>query len=492
MNFQSPPFVGCSMRQVGPEQAVWAQEQFGHAQVGDSRRTARVVGMAARAAESPSGKISQVFATDKERQGAYDLLESGLVNPVGLARALGEATARGAANEVFTFVSVDGSSIAVVDRGKRKDFGSLGAAGGRGLKMVSALGITPQGVPLGLFSQVWWARGEPRRQSDKEKSKRNRKRKVQEKETRHYLKAIADSAARAQETASELWFQLDRGGDNRHILLKLSESGHRYTVRGSWDRLIEAPGGNKRYLRQWLDRKAPKGKYVLAVSGGPHRTARSACMLVRWAQVVLRLRNHRCKSERRLEVTAVWTREEGTCPPGEKPLNWVLLTNVVVRTFEEAQYVIFGYTQRWRIEEFHKTWKTGSCEVEQTQLRTQRAVCVWGTILAAVAVRIERLKLLSRTAPEQPASIELKPLEIRALILLKRQIKKRTEVIPDTMPTIGQATLWIAQLGGYMRQSDGSPPGAITIGRGLKQLRVAAKLLKAIEAERDSAIDRAD
>jgi hypothetical protein len=39
------------------------------------------------------------------------------------------------------------------------------------------------------------------------------------------------------------------------------------------------------------------------------------------------------------------------------------------------------------------------------------------------------------------------------LILLKRQTKKRTESIPDTMPTIGQATLWIGQLGGHKRQS---------------------------------------
>jgi hypothetical protein len=168
-------------------------------------------------------------------------------------------------------------------------------------------------------------------------------------------------------------------------------------------------------------------------------------------------------------------------------LDWLLLTNATVQTFEEAQYIIWGYTQRWRIEEFHKTWKTGSCEVEQTQLRSQRAVCVWATILAAVAVRVERLKFLSRTVPEQPASVELKPHEIRALILLKR--RKRTEVIPDTMPTLGQATLWIAQLGGYMRQSDGSPPGSITIHRGLNELRVAARLLKALEGEQGSGRD---
>jgi hypothetical protein len=41
--------------------------------------------MAAHAAESPSGKVWEVSAEGRERQGAYDLLESGLVDPVALA-----------------------------------------------------------------------------------------------------------------------------------------------------------------------------------------------------------------------------------------------------------------------------------------------------------------------------------------------------------------------------------------------------------------------
>ena len=108
---------------------------------------------------------------------------------------------------------------------------------------------------------------------------------------------------------------------------------------------------------------------------------------------------------------------------------------------------------------------------------------MWASILAAVAVRIERLRLLSRTAPEQPASIEPTPHEIRALIVLKRQAKKRTEVIADSMPTIGQTTVWIAELGGYTGKSSGGPPGSITIRRGLERLRPAATLLKALESE---------
>jgi hypothetical protein len=442
--------------------------------------------MATRAAESPAGKVSEVFANGAEQQGAYDFLECKHVSTNALVKAVGICAAERGAAERFAFVAVDGSSLTLADHAKGKGFGSVGplSRGGCGLKMINALGVRPDGVPLGLFAQVWWTRTKAKSQSRKDKRRRNLKRKASEKETQYWLDTIDEACARGREAGAALWFQLDREADNRTLLLKLSETGELFTVRSSWDRLVEASGHDKQYLRQQLALEAPGGEYILDVSGGPKRTARHARMVVRWSRVALRLRDKWSKTERRLELSAVWAREEGTTPAGEKPLDWLLLTNTPVESLDDARYVIFGYTQRWRVEEFHKTWKSGACAIETTQLRTKEAVMRWATILAAVAVRIERLKHLSRTKPEQPASVELTPHELRALILLKRQIKKRNETVPDAMPTIAQATLWIAQLGGYTGKSSGGPPGSITIKRGLDRLRPAALLLDALAAER--------
>lgn len=467
------------------QEVRWAREEFGQVELGDQRRCDRLVRMAARAAEAPGGKVSEVFADGAERQGAYDFLESKHVTPSALTKAAGLAAAERCAREAFAFAVVDGSSLSLTDRAQNKDFGSVGSLSqrGRGLKMINVLGVSPEGVPLGLLAAVWWSRTKAESLDAKARRKRNRQRKASEKETQHWLDGIDDACARAQQTAAALWFVLDREGDNQTILRKLHETGDRFTVRSSWDRLIEATGNDKQYLRQRLSREAPGGEYLLDVPAGPKRTAHRAHMVVRWAHVVLRMRDKRGKKEHRIALTAVWAREEGTAPQGEQPLDWLLLTNAPVGSFDDARHVLFGYTLRWRIEEFHKTWKSGACNVEQTQLRTSSAVMLWATILAVVAVRIERLKVLSRTQPEQPADIELTRHEIRALILLKRQIKKRHELIADTMPTIGQATLWIAELGGYTGKSSGGPPGAITIRRGLDRLKPAARLLLALEAE---------
>lgn len=82
----------------------------------------------------------------------------------------------------------------------------------------------------------------------------------------------------------------------------------------------------------------------------------------------------------------------------------------------------------------------------------------WATLLAAVAVRVERLKYLARNEPDTPATIELSTYELRALVLLKKREKKRTE---------------------------GGPPGAVTIGRGLARVQIAAAVLEELALEPD-------
>ena len=441
--------------------------------------------IAARAAQKPGGKVSEVIGSTSEQQGAYDFLESKHVNVEALISSMGCCTAEQCSREQFAFVAVDGSSLTLSDHGRKKDFGSIGTLekDARGLKVISALAVSPAGVPLGLLDQRWWARTGARHQEKKGKRKRNWKRRVGEKETRYWLEAVARASTLAKEAGAELWFQLDREADNKDILLALAQSGHRYTVRGAWDRLVESTGEGKEYLRALLGHRAPQGQYELKVPGGPKRKSRLAKMLVRVAAVTLRLRDQWNKTEKTLSLNVVWAREDGTTPPGEKPLDWLLLTSAPVDTMESAMLVVRGYAQRWRIEDFHKSWKSGGCRVEETQLHDQHAVTIWATLLAAVAVRAERIKLLARETPEEPADTELSRHEIRALILLRRQNNHRDMTPLDEIPNLNQATLWIAELGGYTGKSSGGPPGAITIRRGLERLQPAADVLRALDQQ---------
>src|ERR1035438_2259678 len=55
--------------------AQWAQTEFELAQLGDQRRTKRLVKIAAGLAQSPGGTLPQAFPDWKELKGAYRFLE---------------------------------------------------------------------------------------------------------------------------------------------------------------------------------------------------------------------------------------------------------------------------------------------------------------------------------------------------------------------------------------------------------------------------------
>ena len=71
-------------------------------------------------------------------------------------------------------------------------------------------------------------------------------------------------------------------------------------------------------------------------------------------------------------MNVVFVREENA-PAGETPLEWMLLTTEPVATFAEAQTVVEYYEKRWRIEEFHKAWKSGY-RVEERPFQTLDAL----------------------------------------------------------------------------------------------------------------------
>lgn len=465
--------------------SAWAEEEFGGAILGDARRTTRLIRIASRAAMAPSGKVSEVFRDAAERQGAYDFVESPHVHSEALVQAAVRACAARCSTHNFVFVPVDGTSLTLVDQERTKDFGAIGTygQGARGLKVIDAIAISPDGVPLGVSALRWWVRPTERPQRSERPSCA---RKVKDKETQHWLDAIdqVNASIAIDAPSTRAWFQLDREGDAWPILRHLNASGQWFTVRSRSDRRLRTSPRERRYLRETLRRARPIAVERIHVPAGHGRKERDARMVLRAATVTLDLLNSWTKAHCRLTLNAVWTREEGTTPRGEKPLDWLLLTNHPIESIGDVRLIVVGYAQRWRIEDFHKTWKSGGCRVEEAQLRARDHVIKWATILAAVAMRIERLKHLSRTAPELPADVELTPREIEALLILKRVQKRRTERIPDATPTIGQATLWIAEIGGYTGKSSGGPPGSITIGRGLERIRIATEVLKSLAQRR--------
>lgn len=485
----------------------WAMEEFGEAKLGDARRKRRLVAMARELLKHPTAVVAGAFRGEAARQGAYDFLEGSSVQSSAIEEASGTSCAARSATEEFVFVAVDGTTISLSDPRGLKEIGEVGVGSegrrGRGVKVITAFAVDPNGVAVGVAGQAYWLRApsptptptcSAQRLAQRKRADRKRPRHLRE--VQHWVKLIKRVGARFKDAAARPWFVIDREGDAHPILDGLLSTGELFTVRASHDRVVSdvipervtAPNPrssrsrHKRHLRAAMRDRRILGRYEIDVPAGPNRTARRAKLVVRSHRLTIHARPVRDVLDL-IPISVVWLREEGTTPAGETPIDWMLLSNHPLDSAADVERIVHSYIYRWRIEEFHKTWKSAGCAIERTQLRRADGIMKWSMILASVAARIERIKRLARSEPDLPATVEFSEYELKAILLLKRKEKKRTEVVDDN-PTIALATRWVADLGGYTGKSSGGPPGAITIGRGLERVRIAAEVIEELDCQR--------
>jgi hypothetical protein len=447
-------------------------ETFGGLEVGNRRRSRRVVQIAAAVARRPAGRVTDVFEDPAEREGAYRMLSNAAVSREALTQAMCDATASRCAAYERVFVAIDGSSLSLHDPRGIRGLGGVGAWKdyGRGLHVATALALDPQGVAIGVCAQSWWAR------TERSPKRRSSRRKLADKETRFARSTLDDAVRRLQDLApdTQVISVMDRGFDCWPVL-QTAEQGARFIVRAQFNRrLLDGPRGGRRYLVPTLESQPVRGRYQVQVPARPGRPARLATLRVQTARVCLELRISK-RGRQYVELNVVLARE--VAGPRGASLSWMLLTTEPTETFEQVVDIVRAYTLRWRIEEMHRAWKRGGGNVEQTQLRSRQAIEKWATLHCAVATRALRLAQLARAQPERPATEEFTPDEIDAAIVLRG---KRTTLQPGDRPSLGELVRMIADIGGYTGKSSGGPPGPTVIGRGLERLKVAADVVEAL------------
>jgi hypothetical protein len=451
----------------------WTARVFGDANLGDRRRNARLIRIVEGVADRPAGTIAEVFDNPADLCGAYDFIENDAIDPEALMACMARDAARHAVEHPFVWVATDGTSQTVTDRGRAKGTGPLGTTRlkGRGDKLHDALVMDPAGVPLGLCAVIDWQRAQtPARRS-------HGRRDVDQKETRYWLQARDQARTRLREFAPDvvLHFLHDREADSWTVLWDAVTHQNKEftTVRAHWDRRLVRPDpiddADARTLRDALARTTIRGELELTMPARGGQSARTATLSVRACRVTLDLRDKRHETHHAAPLNVVCVTEDSP-PPGHAAVEWLLLTTAPVDTFEACVEVVRGYSLRWRIEELHRAWKSGATDLEASQLWTPRNRARWRLILAAVAVQLLRVKVLSETAPQTPATKVFTPEQIEAV----RDLQK-DEVVPATGPvSLWQMAVAIAYLGGWLANKR-RPPGIVPLRRGWQ--RVAEYLI---------------
>ena len=443
----------------------WAQENFCSCELGDKRRTRRLIKVAADVANNPSGSFPDQMKTWGDLKAAYKLFDCDDVTFEAIARPHWELTKQRAAGRYLVI-----GDTTELNFGIHRDVPDLGPTGngrGKGFLLHNALMAEAQSKEvIGLAGQTIHYRPQKKKSSKKESSAAKLKRKRES----DIWGNVIDQVGPPPEDVE--WIHvLDRGGDNFEVFCHLLQQRSGWVVRAAQLHRYVLAGAEKQRmsLSDYLPHLTHLGTYELSLRARPQQPARTATLEVRVGSIHMPVPHHKSPWVRELDpdpipMNVVFVVEVDP-PEGVDPISWVLLTSLPVNTYNQAWTVIEYYEARWLVEEYHKALKTG-CRVQDRQLKAAGRLEAMAGLMSVAAVRLLQLKSLARTSPKIPAQ-RVVP---RVWLQMLKAARKGLHCVHDL--TIGQFYREVAKLGGFLgRKSDGAP-GWITIWRGWEKLNM--------------------
>ena len=450
-----------------------AVEAFEGLDLGDPRRTSRVLRTVANLASSLQASFPQAMGDEASIEGAYRLMNSGRVTMKQLNEAHAQTTARRAAeakvvlaihdSTTFEFAHADPESIGYTNTGKAGFIAHY-------TLVVSQAEKKPLGIAH-VEELVRTSRPRKRSRTAPKRKKRQGFETVRDpnRESLRWNRGIA--AAQELLRAAEVIHLADREGDNYDLLAQALNDGCRFVIRARvLDRKVESDDGESQTLRELVqgargvitrDVDLPPRKGTSAPkSAHLPRKARLAKLEFSAARVVLprpKIQPPSLPKQIELNVVRVW---ESHPPPGEAPIEWVLYTTEPVATAADVAAVVDLYRDRWLIEECNKAIKTG-CRYEHRHFESRDALLTLLALTLPIACEVLAVRAAGRRHPNAPASSVLS--ETQLLILAHLGSRK----LPPKS-TVRDALWAVAALGGHMKTN--GEPGWLVLHRGMAKL----------------------
>ena len=439
--------------------AQWAQAEFAPAQLGDRRRTARLVNIATALARHPGGTLPQAFPNWAQLKAAYRFFHQPKTTP---ARILAPHTARtlAACQEPGEYLLIeDTTDLDYTGHPATAGLGRIGDGRGRGLRLHSTLAVRvqawdleqrPEGVVIGLLGQQTICPPRP------PPGQSRRQRLSRPRQSQRWA-ATFDTTG-GPPAGSQWIYVADRESDFHEPLTCCARHGVDFIIRSYQNRRLADGTG---HLDQALARAPVLGPATLELRARPGQPARTVRLEVRATTVTLSGPWRPGGWTGDFTVNLVEAREVDA-PAGTTPLQWRLLTSLPCARWVEARRVLGRYAARWLVEEYHKALKTGA-GAEQSQMTEAWRVETLVAVLAIVAVRLLSTKLLASARPDEAVAPET--LGPEALAILAGHYGE-----PSGGWTHRSLLVAVARLGGFPARRGDGLPGWQTIWRGWQRL----------------------
>jgi hypothetical protein len=440
--------------------AHFAEEHFAGAQLGDRRRSRRLVALAAQLLTRPCGTLPNKLPDPYQLDAAYRFFRTADVTPDAIQqphRARTRAQLEG--TDEVVLIAHDGTELNFTGLDV-PDLGVLAGPGSRGFLAHNSPALTASGRILGLLHQILFT---PRKAPPRATAKSKRRRDPHKASVlwRDALEAIGPAPPRRR------WIHLaDRGADVTEFLDYADEHRMEYVVRINHNRRVLVGDTTGAKLHESLRNRAELGRRTQEVRAQAGRAGRVATVAISALSLSLVAPRQPRGRERgvALPVTAirVW---EVDPPAGAEPLEWLLVTNVPGTDAASAWARADWYAKRWAVEEYHKGLKTG-LGLEELQLTTAAGLRNAIALLSVVAVGLVMLRELARV--ESTAARPVADWLPASWVSVLSQWRHGTS---DALTTVRDWVWALARLGGHQNAKHLDPPGWLTLLRGWARLQ---------------------
>jgi hypothetical protein len=459
--------LGESPRPEAPQH--WAEEEFATVRFYDNRLKERLYTIAQDFYGCPQANIPEACGSKARTMGAYRFLGNRKVTMDVVLNAHRDATIERVKQHRVVLAPQDTTTLDYSTHPMTEGLGPVGHVDHTlvGLLLHDTLAFSEQGTPLGILDAQCWAR------DPQEKGKKYRRQQlpIEQKESMKWLRSFR-KVAEVQKLCPETMLVSigDRESDIYELFLEATKDpcGPKLLVRAEKTRNRKV---EQQFLWELLARQDAAGSLKIHVPRRGSRRARDAWVDLRFAEVELKPPSSGPQRSRSVRVWAVYVTERDFDEEVKEPVEWMLLTTVQVKSFEDARKRLQWYSGRWGIEVYHRTLKSG-CRIKDRQLgKADRIESCLGIDLV-VAWRIYHLTMLGREVPEVPCTVFFHDIEWKALCCYVSKKK----VPPEKPPSLREAIYMVGGIGGHLGRKRDGPPGTQTLWRGLQRLDTAAEM----------------
>lgn len=443
----------------------WSEQVFGNCDLGDKRRTRRLVDVGARMARQIGSSLSKCCeGDDAALLGSYRLLRNEGVTPEAIREGAFLSTADEAQRHQTLLLLEDTTSVSY-EHAVATELGITGSnpkAKKRGYQVHSVLMVdTEHEQTVGLIEQSHWCR----EAESYGKKHQRKKRAYEDKESYKWEQASTRVAQRLGDTMARTISVCDREADLYDYLSYKLDHKQRFVVRAKVDRLVV---GSELSLFEIVEKESIfLCCYRVDVKQRGGRLARRAKLALSSMTLTLKPPQGGPVGRAPLHVNVV-VAQEIHAPSGAEPLRWILLTTEPVDSAEQALTAVRYYELRWRIEEYHKAWKSG-VGVERQRLQSPENLERMLAITALLAVRLLQLRECQDVSKENESRLCDETLSQDEWKILWITTERSTP--PALPPSARWAYLALAKLGGFTDTKRTGRPGWCTMWHGWFRLQ---------------------